>query len=91
MLEEEQREEQPLTANVGDRVPEKPKSAEEKAEQVAVDNWDPAGHTTVPTYFVFEDKETGEKEALHHVRDADEISDEIRKARTDEEGNRTWW
>ena len=40
-----------------------------------------------PHYFIAED-EDGEKEALHHVRDAEEISDVIRQARVDEDGNR---
>jgi hypothetical protein len=33
----------------------------------------------------------GEKKALHHVKDAEEISDVIRQARIDENGNRIWW
>ncbi|MDY7014428.1 MAG: hypothetical protein SVX43_12660, partial [Cyanobacteriota bacterium] len=65
---------QNLTINPGDRISEEPQSIEEKSEQVAVDSWDPVGHVTVPTYFVAEDQETGEKEALHHVKDAEEIS-----------------
>jgi hypothetical protein len=32
----------------------------------------------------------GEKKALHHVKDADEISDVIRQARVDENGERVW-
>ena len=40
----------------------------------------------VPTYVVAEG-EDGEKEALHHVKDAEEISDVIRQARTDENGD----
>lgn len=77
--------------NPGDKVSKEPESLEEKAQKVAVDAPDITGdHITVPTYFIVEDEE-GEKEALHHVKDADEISDVIRQARVDEEGNRTWW
>ena len=47
-------------------------------------------HIKVPTYVVV-DEPDGEQKALHHVKDAEEISDVIRQARTDEEGNRTWW
>lgn len=80
-----------LTANPGDRISEKPQSIEEKAQQIAVDVPDITGdHITVPTYFVVETPD-GEKKALHHVKDAEEISDIIRQARVDEEGNRIWW
>jgi hypothetical protein len=80
-----------LTANPGDVISDKPQTVEEKAKQVAVDQPDITGdHITVPTYFVVENSE-GEKEALHHVKDAEEISDVIRQARVDEEGNRKWW
>ena len=82
--------EQNSTINKGERI-EESQSVEEKAEQIAVDAWDPVGHVTVPTYFVAEDQETGEKEALHHIKDAEEISDVIRQARVDEDGNRKWW
>lgn len=82
--------EQNLTANPGDRIADEPQSIEEKAKQVAVDAPDITGeHITVPTYFVAED-ENGEKKALHHVKDAEEISDLIRKARVDEDGERKW-
>ncbi|MCT7950431.1 hypothetical protein NG798_11575 [Ancylothrix sp. C2] len=82
--------EQNLTANPGDRIDEG-KSVEEKAKQVAVDAPDITGdHIKVPTYFIVEYPD-GEKKALHHVKDADEISDVIRQARMDEEGNRVWW
>jgi hypothetical protein len=77
------------TANPGDIIDES-KSLAEKKEQTAVESWDPAGHVEVPTYFPVED-ETGEEKALHHVRDAEEISDVIRQARVDEEGDRQWW
>ena len=76
------------TANKGDVIDDS-KSLAEKKEQVAVDSWDPAGHVKVPTYFPVE-KENGEEEALHHVKDAEEISDVIRQARTDEDGDRQW-
>ena len=80
-----------LTANPGDRISDKPESVEEKAKQVAVDSPDITGdHITVPTYFVV-DEPNGEKKALHHVKDAEEISDVIRQARVDENGNRIWW
>jgi hypothetical protein len=79
-----------LASNPGDRI-DNSKSLEEKAKQVAVDAPDITGdHITVPTYFVF-DMPNGEKKALHHVKDADEISDLIRQARIDEHGNRIWW
>ncbi|MBE9116415.1 hypothetical protein IQ249_10940 [Lusitaniella coriacea LEGE 07157] len=78
-----------LAINPGDRVKEESQTVEEKSDQVAVDSWDVTGHVTVPTYFVAEGEE-GEKEALHHVKDAEEISDVIREARVDEDGNRTW-
>lgn len=79
-----------LTANPGDRIADKSQSVEEKAKQVAVDAPDITGdHIVVPTYFVVEEPD-GEEKALHHVKDADEISDVIRQARVDEEGNRIW-
>ena len=76
------------TANKGDVVDES-KTKEEKKDQVAVDTWDPAGHVKVPTYFPVEN-EKGEEELLHHVEDATEISDVIRQARVDEDGERKW-
>lgn len=78
------------TANEGDRIAQRPQSIEEKEQQVAVDTIDTGEHLVVPTYFVVEYPD-GEKNALHHVRDAEEISDVIREARTDESGNRQWW
>lgn len=76
--------------NPGDVVDES-QSVEEKAQQVAVDSPDITGdHIKVPTYFVVEEPPDGEEKALHHVKDAEEISDVIRQARVDEEGNRTW-
>ncbi len=80
-----------LTANPGDVIAEQPQSVEEKSKQVAVDVPDITGdQITVPTYFVV-DEPDGEKKALHHVKDAEEISDVIRQARVDENGNRVWW
>ncbi|MBV6624285.1 MAG: hypothetical protein KI793_15320 [Rivularia sp. (in: Bacteria)] len=80
----------PNVLNPGDKV-DGNKSLSEKEQQVAVDAPDITGdHVTVPTYFVAEDKETGEEEALHHVKDAEKISDVIRQARVDEDGNREW-
>jgi hypothetical protein len=75
------------TANKGDIIDDS-KSLEEKKEQVAVDSWDIAGHVKVPAYFTVE--EDGEEKALHHVKDAEEISDVIRQARVDEDGDRKW-
>lgn len=88
-LTEEQKE-APRTVNKGDVIDES-KSLEEKKKQVAVssNNPDPVGQNTVPAYFPVEGEE-GEEEALHHVRDAEEISDVIRQARVDEDGDRTW-
>lgn len=78
-----------LTANPGDRI-DNSKSLEEKAQQVAVDAPDITGdHIVVPTYFIV-DEPNGEQKALHHVKDAEEISDVIRQARVDENGNRIW-
>jgi hypothetical protein len=79
------------TLNPGDRVPDEPQTIEEKSDQVAVEYTDVTlEQNVVPTYFVAEGEE-GEKEALHHVKDAEEISDVIRQARTDEDGDRKWW
>ncbi|NJK99062.1 MAG: hypothetical protein HC838_04980 [Spirulinaceae cyanobacterium RM2_2_10] len=76
--------------NLGDRIDES-KSLLEKAQQVAVDVADITGEqVVVPTYFVTNEPD-GEHRALHHVRDAEAISDVIRQARVDEEGNRHWW
>ncbi|MBD2743648.1 hypothetical protein [Coleofasciculus sp. FACHB-1120] len=78
------------TTNPGDRISDKPESVEEKADQIAVDAPDITGdHIVVPTYFEV-DEPDGEKKALHHVKDAEEISDVIRQARVDENGNRIW-
>lgn len=75
----------PLTANPGDRIAEVPQTIEEKSKQLAVDAPDVTGdHIKVPTYFIVE-YPNGEKKALHHVRDAKEISDVIRQGRFEEE------
>jgi hypothetical protein len=88
--EELAREGKSLTVNPGDRIDDS-KTLEEKAKQVAVDAPDITGdHIVVPTYFVV-DEPDGSKKALHHVKDAEEISDVIRQARVDENGERVWW
>ncbi|HCF26308.1 MAG TPA: hypothetical protein DEV81_03645 [Cyanobacteria bacterium UBA11049] len=77
--------------NPGDVIADEQETVEEKSKQVAVDSPDITGdHIKVPTYFVVEEPPDGEEKALHHVKDAEEISDVIRQARVDEEGNRTW-
>lgn len=88
-MDNKEQEKAPRTVNEGDVIDES-KSLEEKKEQIAVDNWDPVGHVTVPTYFPVKD-ENGEEKVLHHVEDAEEISDVIRQARVDENGERQWW
>lgn len=76
--------------NPGDVISDEPQTNEEKSQQLAVDSPDITGdHIVVPTY-VMVDEPDGEEKALHHVRDADEISDVIRQARVDEDGNRVW-
>lgn len=78
------------SVNPGDVISNQPESVEEKSKQIAVDSPDITGdHITVPTYFIV-DEPDGEEKALHHVKDAEEISDVIRQARVDEDGNRTW-
>lgn len=79
------------SANPGDRIADEPQTIEEKAQQKAVDHVpDITGDVvTVPTYFIVEEPD-GEKKALHHVKDAEEISDVIRQARVDEDGERVW-
>ncbi|WP_404785129.1 hypothetical protein [Altericista sp. CCNU0014] len=80
-----------LTANPGDRISDEPQTVEEKKNQLAVDSGDITGeHLKVPTYFVFKIPGKPDK-VLHHVKDAQEISDMIRLARVDENGNRVWW
>ena len=76
--------------NPGDVISDEPQSIEEKSKQLAVDSPDITGdHITVPTYFIVEEPD-GEEKPLHHVKDAEEISDVIRQARVDEDGNRIW-
>ena len=76
--------------NPGDVISDKLQSIEEKAQQLAVDSPDITGdHITVPAYFIV-DEPDGEEKALHHVKDAEEISDVIRQARVDENGDRIW-
>ncbi len=76
--------------NPGDVISDKPESIEEKSKQMAVDSPDITGdHITVPAYFIV-DEPDGEKKALHHIKDAEEISDVIRQARVDENGERIW-
>lgn len=76
--------------NPGDVIADE-QTVEEKSKQVAVDSPDITGdRIKVPTYFVVEEPPDGEEKALHHVKDAEEISDVIRQARVDDEGNRTW-
>jgi len=78
-----------LTINPGDRIDES-KTLQEKAQQVAVDAPDITGeHIVVPTYFLVNEPD-GSQKALHHVKDAEEISDMIRQARLDENGNQVW-
>jgi hypothetical protein len=75
----------PLTANPGDRIADKPQTIEEKAKQLAVDKYDITGaHIKVPTYFIVK-YPNGETKALHHVRDAQAISDVIRQMHLEEE------
>ena len=77
------------TLNPGDKTPPKPIGSEDI--QLAVDVADITGdHIEVPTYFEVE-YEDGSKEKLHHIKDAEKISDVIRQARTDEKGNKKWW
>ncbi|WP_333266649.1 MULTISPECIES: hypothetical protein [unclassified Microcoleus] len=72
------------TVNPGDIVKSN-QTLEEKSQQIAVDAPDITGdRVVVPTYFVV-DYPNGEKKALHHVRDAKEISDVIRQMRLHEE------
>ncbi len=79
-----------LVLNPGDHV-DGEKTLEEKSQQVAVNTSDITGdQIVVPTYFIVDDPDEGQK-ALHHITDAEEISDVIRQARVDESGERTWW
>jgi hypothetical protein len=73
-----------LTVNPGDVIASESQTIEEKAKQIAVDNWDLTGHDKIPTYFVI-NYPNGEVKALHHVRDAKAISDAIRQMNLQEE------
>ncbi|MEL7071280.1 MAG: hypothetical protein AAGN15_21890 [Cyanobacteria bacterium J06581_3] len=76
--------------NPGDKEASPDASAEEKGNKTAVAYEDALGNPVeVPTYFTVEGEE-GNKETLHHVKDAEEISDVIRQARVDEKGDRVW-
>jgi hypothetical protein len=76
-----------LTVNPGDRIAKEPQTLIEKANQFAVNAPDITGDwIKVPTYFIFE-YPNGEKKALHHVKDAKEISDAIRLAQFQEDEN----
>lgn len=78
------------TLNPGDII-DREMTLEEKSQQVAVNTADITGdRIVVPTYFIVDDPEEGQK-ALHHIHDAEEISDVIRQARVNENGERTWW
>lgn len=78
------------SVNPGDKISEEPQSIEEKSQQMAVNSPDITGdQIQVPTYFIVDDPD-GEQKALHHVKDAEEISDVIRQARVDENGERIW-
>ena len=89
-MDNRKEEETHRSVNPGDVISDKPESIEEKSQQIAVDSPDITGdHITVPTYFVVEEPD-GEEKALHHVKDAEEISDVIRQARVDENGERVW-
>lgn len=77
------------TINPGDRIDES-KTLQEKAQQVAVHAPDITGeYIVVPAYIVFNCPD-GTQKALHHVKDAEAISDMIRQARMDENGNQIW-
>jgi hypothetical protein len=77
------------TVNQGDRV-DGTETPAEKKQMIAVDSIDITGeHVVVPTYISVED-ESGEEKLLHHLKDAEEISDVIRQVRVDENGDRRW-
>ena len=76
--------------NPGDKEAPPSASVAEKGKKVAVAYEDATGNPVeVPTYFTVEG-EDGKEAALHHVKDAEEISDVIRQARVNEDGDRTW-
>lgn len=72
------------STNPGDRI-QANQTLEEKARQLAVDAPDITGdHIKVPTYFIV-NYPNGQKQALHHIRDAKKISDVIRQMQLCEE------
>lgn len=74
-----------LTVNPGDRIVKEFQTLEEKAKQIALDVNDITGdHIRIPTYFIVT-YPNGETKALHHVRDAKQISDAIRQMQFEEE------
>ncbi|MDV2995370.1 MAG: hypothetical protein N4J56_005024 [Chroococcidiopsis sp. SAG 2025] len=90
-MDNNQEKETHRAVNPGDVIADEKQSVEEKKQQLAVDSPDITGdHIQVPTYFAVEEPD-GEEKALHHVKDAEEISDVIRQSRVDENGERTWW
>ncbi len=67
------------TVNPGDVIAKEPQTIEEKATQLAVDLHDITGAPVkVPAYFIVK-YPNGETKALHHIKDAEEISDVIRQ------------
>lgn len=74
--------------NPGDRI--KPnQTLEEKAKQLAVNAPDITGdHIVVPTYFIAE-YPNGEKQALHHVKDAKKISHLIQQMGLEKKNDRS--
>lgn len=89
-MDNNQEKETHRAVNPGDVIADEEQSVEEKKEQLAVDSPDITGdRIKVPTYFAVEEPD-GEEKTLHHVKDAEEISDVIRQARVDENGERTW-
>ena len=75
-----------LTVNPGDIISQEYQTIEEKAQQLAVDAPDITGdHIKVPTYFIVK-YPNGEMKALHHVKDAKEISNVIQQMHFEEEG-----
>jgi hypothetical protein len=76
------------STNPGDRI-QPNQTLEEKAKQLAVDAPDITGdHIKVPTYFIVQHP-NGQKQALHHVKDAKKISDVIRQMQLYEENRYT--
>ncbi|MGK7916988.1 MAG: hypothetical protein AB4038_15835 [Prochloraceae cyanobacterium] len=73
------------TVNPGDVIAKEPQTIEEKAKQLAVDLHDITGAPVkVPAYFIVK-YPNGETKALHHIKDAEEISDVIRQMKFYEE------